>query len=146
MSVNYNQSCILGICLECENLLKVTQPEKSEMQNRYDPKTGVVTHQEKVIIKQEESIYVFGEHKAWYIYDLGYSITKNNDLDFVADEEQNLLYIGYKIGETTDFGRADLLEGSFTFNDLYKLVQKLDIQYDFIEADDVEIHFVTHVG
>ena len=144
MGVNYDQYCLVGIEVEEESCRKVLKPAEYETQNRYNPRTGEVTHQEKVLVREEEYVYEFnGKEYDDYFYSFVESVASENDLRCAVDQESGFGVVGFSLGDSTDYGRADLLTGSESIKRVLDLVDRLK---EIFPDHEVSIHFVTNVG
>jgi len=139
MGINYRQSCILGICLEEDEIKKVISPAKYRDEPRFDPRTGKQTHTERILEKYEEYVYEVFNVQYQDLYGI-----QVHGLDTVVDNDE-VLYIGIHIGDHFDGGRADLLQGSFslseTDNKAKMIAEKLGVDHE-----DIELHFIASIG
>ena len=144
MSVNYDQYCIVGVCLDASDCKKITSEAIYEHQPRYNPKTGKETHKEKVLVKQEEYVYrEFGCEdeefdrlmvKIANKYDLNYLVEYGNN------EEHG--YIGKCPVENSGDYNVSLIDDSATIqyiNEIYVEVK------DKLNCEP-ELHMFSQVG
>lgn len=135
MGVDYRQYCMIGVCFDLKDLKKVTSKAEYQLENRYDTKTGKVTHQEKILVKEEEFHYELCGHTFEYIDDM-----KLDGLDIEIDHEYEDVYVGLPITKSKDIGRVYLLQNSLDMSSLEKLHNKVrDILPQY--ADSIGLHF-----
>lgn len=142
MGTNYEQQCIVGFMLGDDEAKHILSPAVYEEQARYNTRTGKQTHTEKVLVKEEDYVYRFGDCEGYDLYDLGNTIANKHNVDFFHDDD-GYLFIGKFVGETNDYGRVDLLEDTVSFSLLQSLRE--DVQ-DIFKDQCIELHFVTSVG
>lgn len=140
MSVNYEQYCIIGIELRGDIIEEVISEPVYEEQSRYDSKTGKETHKENVLVKQGETKYVFGNYSSDYLYDLGECLEEVFGLEAVLDQENDVLYLGFRIGEEQNFGRVDLLVDEIEIEDLVSKKEELS---EMFPGYAVRLHFAA---
>lgn len=146
MGVNYSQTCILGWVFDSDDVEREVSPAKYEQQARYDTKTGEVSHYDNVLVKARDYALELAGEKADCIWELSEAVAKKFGLQCATDEDT--FYIGIKLGEQTDYGRADLLDDTVCLDDLALSINRLrELQGD-IAGDDTEIalHFIASVG
>ena len=141
MGINYTQYAIIGVEFDIDSLLVIDSPAVYEEQKRYDTKTGKVIKTEKVLVKEEESHYEFDGEKYYDIWEIESKYSKEKGLKAMVIE--NTLYIGYPVGEKTDYGRADLLNERVCYSDLVDIFEKAKIRFSNM---GVSLHFVVSVG
>jgi len=152
MSTNYRQKCIVGIKIDSCDIIKEISPNVFEQQSRYDTKTGVETHKEAVLVQRGENVSeIFGETYGEYIYDVAKQLGKRFAMDCICDAEEGELFLGIQIGENEDCGRADLLQGKVSLDDLEGYVDEIwgklpHNNHPTVDRSDIGIHFVTNVG
>jgi hypothetical protein len=145
MGVNYTQNCILGFCIDADEVKEILAPAEYDEQPRYNPRTGEQTHTERVLVRQEQIVYKWGGLENEFFYELAEDISNKYDLDFVYDDSTATLFLGEMIGERTDCGRVDLLEDSISLATLQQLADDLKKRLPEYQ-DKIELHFVCHVG
>jgi hypothetical protein len=153
MGVNYEQIAVLGIEVKAKDCKVITSPAVYEKQNRYNSKTGKVSHQETVLVKEEEYKYSFGGFEFEDFWDLGNDadfrdmfIDPNLEMVYVCDDYSDGRYlIGYKIGDDADCGRATLLDGEISVAELVEKQLKLEEIFSS-NKDRIKLHFTTQVG
>lgn len=142
MGVDYSQYCIIGIKVLIDDLKVLTSPAVYEEQNRYDPKTGKVIGTERVLVKEEESHYVW-DGKIYEEYDdlcqIEFDESIGTDTYFIDDH----IYFGYSIGSNKDYGRVDLIDDELT---LEFIQEKFDQIRKRFPDYPVQMHFVASVG
>ena len=143
MGVNFTQHCILGLQVEADDILVVTQPAKYEEHPRYNTVNGKVTHMQKVLVQDEQAYYKFLGCQNESLWELGEDIAEKYGLDFTCDEET--LSIGISIGENQDCGRVDLIEGSEPIEYLHDVAIEVAGKFG-CSPDKIALHFVTNVG
>jgi hypothetical protein len=143
MSVNFTQKCIIGIKLSREDVINVVSEPIYETQSRYDIKTGKETSKSKVLVKEGEESFDFMGYSSYDLYELGEVISSNTDLNCITCGEEEYLYIGKKIGDNHDYGRADLIEGSISS---YNAISAIQDVRNIFPSYEVSLHFITHVG
>lgn len=145
MGVNFTQYCILGLEVDCDELKVVTSPEKYESQPRYNTKTGEITHRECVVIQEEQSHYEFLGCVDECIYELGLQLEDMYDIDFIYDNDCNVMYLGKKLGDEYDCGRVDLLSGYENIPTVVEWSKEL-AKTLHCNLDDITLNFTSHVG
>jgi hypothetical protein len=139
MGVNYQQFCIIGISIPYKDLQVTTSEAIYEEQNRYDPKTGKVVGAENVLVKEREWHVEFNGKK----YDDYYDIERDyKDMFSYMDYDCETFYLGLKI-ETEDFGRADLINESFTPREISDMCLKV---HGKLRNYEIGIHFIGYAG
>lgn len=138
MGVNYEQHCMVAVSFDWDELKRVTSKAEYKLEDRYDTRTGKVTHQEKVLIKEEEFCYELCGRRFKYIEDIHFE-------GLFVEYDEDYLYIGLPVTEPVDLGRVTLLEDSFDLLNLEKLqdrVKKVLPEY----ANCVGIHLFYTVS
>lgn len=143
MSVNYSQTCIIGVAIPTERLRHVLVPAKYDNQPRYDTKTGAVTHYEKVLIQREEYIYRLFSKDYEYLYEIEEGMRSKFDLDTGFNSEETMIYIGKSVGKSEDLGRVDLLSGEISFEELNTIKDEVSSK---IPDYEIKIHFIPYCG
>lgn len=142
MGINYYQHCIIGIKVSVDDLLVVTSPAVYEEQNRYDSKTGKVIGTERVLVKEEESHYVW-DGKIYEEYDdlcqIEFDESIGTDTYFIDDH----IYFGYSIGSNKDYGKADLIDDELT---LEFIQEQFDLVGKRFPDYPVKMYFVSYAG
>lgn len=140
MGVNYSQYCYLGLAFDLDEIEVIESPAEYRLEDRYDVKTGKVTHQEKVLVKEEVCYYKINDVKFEHPDDY-----RDRSFDTRFDSYNDRIYVGRNIGNFHDYGRVDLLEGSISIDELTKMSNK--IKEDFPKYKDrVMLHFFNSVG
>lgn len=140
MGVNYNQFCIFGLAFALDDIKIIESPDEYKLENRYDVKTGKVTRQEKVLVKEE--VYHYRINGFNFECPDSYCF---KDYYTKFDSYNDMLYVGYEIGSFHDFGRVELLEGSVSLSELEEMSSK--ISKDFPEhKNQIMLHFFNMVG
>lgn len=140
MGVNYSQYCYLGLVFDLDEIEFVESPAEYKLEDRYDTRTGKVTHQEEVLVKEEVCYYKINDVKFEHPDDYR---AKHFDARF--DSYNDRIYVGYKIGNFHDYGRVDLLEGSVCLDNLTKMSDKIKEAFPEYK-DKVMLHFFNSVG
>jgi hypothetical protein len=138
MGVNYSQYCYLGLAFDLDEIHFIESPAEYKLEDRYDVKTGKVTHQEKVLVKEEVSYYKIN----------GANFEDPDDFNiknFETISNNDRIYVGYSIGNFRDYGRVDLLEGSISLDELIKMSNEIKNAFPDYK-DKVMIHFFNSVG
>lgn len=120
MGVDYRQYCMIGVSFDWNELKTVIAPAEYKLENRYDTRTGKVTHQEKILVKEEESCYMLCGRTFKYIDDI-----RLDGLWTEINYEDQCLYIGLPVTEPEDLGHVTLLEDSFDLLNLEKLQDRV---------------------
>ena len=141
MGINYTQYAMIGIEIDVDSLLVIDSPAVYEEQKRYDTRTGKVIKTEKVLVKEEESHYEFNGEKYYDLWEIESKYSKEKGLKAMVIE--HTLYIGYPLGEKTDYGRADLLNKSISYSDLVDVFEKAKTRFSNME---VSLHLIASVG
>ena len=120
MGVGYRQYCMSGVSFDWSELKTVIAPAEYKLENRYDTRNGKVTYQEKILVKEEECCYTLCGRTFKYIDDI-----QLDGLWTEIDYENEIIYIGFPIGEPEDLGRVTLLEDSLDLLNLEKLQDRV---------------------
>ena len=154
MGVDYYQKAIVGVKLSVKDLKKVVSPAIYEDQPRYDTKTGKVKGHERVLVKQEQSVYAIGP----YEFKDQYSIQFNKhelyvDLRDEGNTSDEVIYIGLTapIDMDKDMGvDGEFLDGSISLSGLSDAIDEVREKFRELELydlmKDVELHFYTYVS
>ena len=141
MGVDFKQYCLIGQSYSFEELETTISPEEYKMEDRYDAKTGKVTHQEKVIIKYEVKEYSLLGKTNECLYELS-ALLEKKGLICVEDDNSNTFNVGLPFASRSDYGRVTMLEGGVTQSHLN---DKFD-QAREIFGSDVMLIFCTTIG
>lgn len=152
MGVSYSVYLVYGFELKEKDCKIIIEPAVFEDQNRYDFKTGVVSHKETILVKQEKFKYVFGnieqEGPGWYEF----LETVSNKLKLKAydDNRTGTAVVGKLILENKDWGRFDAPKGSISLNAMSNLhtevLGKLALNNIEIDPSELKLRVVTYVG
>lgn len=141
MSVNYEQHCMIGVSFGFDELKLVISKAEYKFEDRYDTKTGKVTHQEKVLVKEEKVCYELCGRMFDYIEDI-----QLDGLDVEIDHSNQIVYIGLlPASEAEDVGRVSLLYDSLDLSNLENLkneVKRILPQY----ANRIGLHLFYTVS
>lgn len=150
MGTNFSQSVVFGISANIEDIKVVSRPAEYKMQDRYDPRTGKITHQENVCVKYEEYFYDFCGQIASELDMLELEIREAypdvslwTDYDFGKESQ---VVVGIGVGENEDMGRVELVRGSVSVEELEILRSKLESYFPDISPDQFKLHFIPYVG
>lgn len=149
MGIDYDQYCILGWKFDRNDIERQISPAEYQKQDRFDTKTGKVTHQENVLVKAREYVLEVAGVQDEYIYDLAEAVAEKFGLNYAVDSDSDSFCLGIKLGENPDFGysRVDLLDGSVCLDDLASFITTLkELQPDIAPDQAIELHFMYHVG
>lgn len=145
MGVNYDQKCMIGLRVDIDDIKVVISEAVYEDQNRYDSRTGKVTHVEKVLVEEERSRYEFmGEaHGEWEV--LGYNVARKLKLQCYTEygyyDQDKFFCIGEFIGESDDCGNVDLLSGELSLSEISEIFERVGNI-----LGPVSLHFLNSVG
>ena len=151
MGVDYNQYCYVGFTLDANDLRVVVSPEVVEYQNRYDPKTGEITHQEEVVVKDEIAVYKFydiliDDEDVDDLSDIVYEIEERYEVSCHYDSDEEVLLVGIDISsdlKPDEYSKISLLDGEVSIEELNNL--KKEIQDKFPDRE-ISLVFYSHVG
>lgn len=149
MSTNYNQSVIIGIEIDAKKIEVIDSEEVSEMQSRYNPKTGKEISKEKVIIQYGRSHYEFAGSSNEDLYSLLSEVSTKMGLSYSVDTENDVAYLGIYVGEPVNFGNVDLIEGCITIEGLeHRREQILKKFWDIklVPPGPILLHFIADAG
>lgn len=139
MSINYNQSCLVGVKLYYKDLTVIDSPAEYQLQDRYDTRTGKITWQESILVKSEEWHIEFNG-KAYDDYN---EIANDYGLDYIEDYQDGCVYIGAEINVSQpNFGRADLLKGQLCLDAIQKLFKRVEKVLNM----PAKMYFIPRVG
>jgi hypothetical protein len=139
VSVNFTQKVLVGVSLSLLEIERVISEAVYENQPNYDTKTGKKIGENKVLVKEAESVYDFGKFRCEDLEDLvseieeGYGLTAFFDNDF--------LYVGEEIGESEDYDRVDLRSGEIDLEELMDIFARVGKQ-----IDNPKLIFMSIVG
>lgn len=140
MGVEYYQYCIVGLSFSEDEVKTILQPKETELQNRYDTRTGKVIKQERVVIKEEISEYNLAGYKSTCPYDLANQIDRDDEhlsCWFIDD----VFYIGIQLTAANPHGRVELLEDVIS---LKEIMEKFDKANEFLV--NPQLIFFSHIG
>ena len=151
MGVDYNQYCYVGFTVDANDLRVVVSPEVVEWRNRYDPITGEITHQEKVVVKDEVAVYKFydvllDEDDVNSIGDISSEIEEKYEVSCHYDSEEEVLLVGIDISSDLKhdrYSRVSLFDGEVSIEELNNL--RKEVQDKFPDRE-VSLVFYSHVG
>ena len=138
MGVNYYQYGIVGFTTTQGDCKKVISPAQYKEEDRYDTKTGNKTHTENILVKHEESIYKLEGEEFTDFWD----ILDSNNFDTIYDNQGDVLFVG-KALYTEDYGKVNLLEGSYSLQDLKNMFEEVQEQFP---NRIIGLHFTNHIG
>lgn len=124
MGCDYYCDCVIGVKLSVKEIEKVISEAVYEDQKRYDTKTGLVSHVERVLVKQREVKYRFGNLEFDDVWDMeSYKDAESTQFKFLYDNHKNEIYFGYLFKKTGrfDFTYADV---SVSVEDLVTILEK----------------------
>lgn len=156
MGVNFYQHCVFGIAVDPTEIVLGEEIYKEEP--RYDTKTGKQTHTEKILVKTKETKYeikigdkvietdepVYSPEIHEYIKQLNESAKYHYLLKCIEDQH-NIYYIGFSLGEVVNYGRADLLDDTIGYSLLQNYADQL-VRMLGINHDDISLHFFAESG
>lgn len=146
MGVSYDQKCMVGIEVALSDITIVVEEAVYENQNRYNPKTGMITGTEKVLVKEEVLKYSFMGKESTDWYSMVEGLAEELGLDSYIQEGdcpgEEYFCIGKFIGDNDDMGRADLLTGSVEISYLVKLMTELKETL----PGNISLHFLSSAG
>jgi hypothetical protein len=142
MGTNYYQYGIVGVKVKLKDILAVESPAVYEKQSRYDTRTGLPISTENVLVKDEVSYYMFMGTRYDEIYDIEYD-ERYKDLEFQYSEYDEAFYLGVDVGEERDCGRATLLGGEASVDDI---TNKVKCVQEFFPDLEVKLYFCVSVG
>lgn len=151
MGIDYTQCCIYGLAIRKEDVKTVISPAKYEKQNRYNPKTGKVTHTENTLVKEaEESYSIFGVNEESF-HELGWALAKAfPELAVYVPYDEDVIYLGYNVADSEGGGRVTLLRGFICLEELSDLHKQLVCDLKEHETEfghhDLELRFFSIVG
>jgi hypothetical protein len=140
MGVNFYQRCILGVSFVGKSIKNVASEEQYRYEPRFNPRTGEKTEPERIITRRAEYNYLVLDKE---FDELEY--VEFDDLDVIYEPEEDMIYIGKRIGHLKDYGRVDLLTGSVWLEHLVKeahaVAEKLGM-----DVDKLSLHFIASAG
>ena len=145
MGINVTQKAILGIELTHDECYHQKSPAIYDKQPRYDSKTGVQTHTENVLVKEEQHCFQFGdiiEEDEYFSYFIE-NVADANGLEYACDDENDTGYIGYDLGLNSGSYKFDLLDGSLSLDWVNEKAKELQL---FFPNREIGLHFVGYVG
>lgn len=143
MGVNYCQYCILGIKVKIANLKHIISPAEYADQARYDTRTGKQISTERVLVKEEDYEYRFMGYSG--DSDLFYTLPDDLGLGGGVDQDGEFFYMGYKIGDDTDYGRVEMLCGSLSLDDIQEKISELAPILN-VDLEQIQLHFFSYEG
>lgn len=140
MGVNYDQKCMVGIEIYVSDIKVIIEEAVYENQNRYDSRTGKITKTERVLVKEEDAVYVLMGKKYSDRDSLAKDIAEDLGLDYSIEDDY--FYIGEFVGEENGMGNVDMLTGSVEISYLVKLMTELKDKL----PGDISLHFLSSAG
>lgn len=152
MGLDIYQKAIVGVKLSVKDLKKVISPAIYHEQARYDTKTGEVKGYERVLVKQEQSVYAVGPYEFKDQHSIQFK--KNNKYELgVSYKSDDFVYIGLTapIDMDGDTGvDGEFLDGSISLSGLSNAIDQVREKFRELELydlmEDVELHFYTDVS
>lgn len=144
MGLDIHQHAIVGVKLSIKDIKKVISPAIYEDQPRYDTKTGELKRHERVLVKEEKSVYVVGP----YEFEKPWSINFNDlDVEYLEDD----IYIGLKaLGEDERDTNTEFLSGSISLMKLESVMVEVKNKFFHLGLNDlankVQLHFFTDIS
>ena len=142
MSVNFYQRCIVGFVLD-QDICSLEQEAIYKSEDRYDTITGEVTHQEEILVREEQTLYKFQGLEDTHLGDLGYQIENKYHVKCVDDGEGDQLVIGYNVASNEDYGRADLLVDVVPLGHITKAALELR---GLFPNQEIMLHFIAYAS
>lgn len=151
MGLDIHQHAIVGIKLSSEDIKKVISPAIYEDQPRYDTKTGELKRYERVLVKEEKSVFAIGP----------YEFRDQWSINFKKDNKQVLgvrllegnIYIGLDlpISKAVDvYAMGDYLNGSISLMKLESVMVEVENKLFNLGLSDlankVQLHFFTNIS
>jgi hypothetical protein len=148
MGIDYTQHCVYGLAIHKDEVEAVVSPAVYEQQNRYNPKTGQVSHTEKTLVKESEEKYSVLGVAAESFYELSDGLQAAfPDLQITYSYDEDIIYVGYNVADKEDGGRVTLLEGSIDIESLMDLHKQLAQKLQKLQSDDkFSLWFFSVVG
>lgn len=123
MGTSVYQYCIVGLALGHDQVKTVISPLVTEVQNRYDTKTGKVIRKETVVVKEEVARYsIMG-----YENECPDALTQEiNRLEgqIRCDYRPPMFYVGVPVLKTSRYEQFNLLCGAISLEELQEVFKK----------------------
>lgn len=151
MGLDIYQKAIVGVKLSVKDLKKVISPAIYHEQARYDTKTGEVKGYERVLVKQEQSVYAVGPYEFKDQHSIQFK--KNNKDELRVSANEYFVYIG--LDAPVDIDRdagisGTILKGSISLMKLESVMVEVKNKLFHLGLNDlaskVELHFFTDVS
>lgn len=139
MGVDYTQYCLVGVRVNVQDINVVVKEAVYEDQNRYDIKTGKITHVEKVLVKSQVSKFVFNNKEYKDIYNIE---NDYEDMIFVYNYDENAFYLGIPVTDPNYYGPFHFLEGLLLKEEILELFEEASKKLN----GPVQMHFISRVG
>lgn len=152
MGLDIYQNAIVGVKLSVKDLKKVISPAIYHEQPRYDTKTGEVKGYERVLVKQEQSVYAVGPYEFKDQHSIQFKKNDKYELD-VSYKSDDFVYIG--LDAPVDIDReagisGTILKGSISLMKLESVMVEVKNKLFHLGFNDlaskVELHFFTDVS
>lgn len=139
MGVDYTQYCLVGVRVNVQDINVIVEEAVYEYQNRYDTKTGKITHVEKVLVKSQVSKFVFNDKEYKSISNIEYDY---EDMIFVYNYDENAFYLGIPVTDPSYYGPFHFLEGFFLKEEILELFEEASKKLN----GPVQMHFISSIG
>lgn len=139
MGIDYTQYCLVGVRVNIQDINVVVKEAVYEDQNRYDTKTGKITHVEKVLVKSQVSKFVFNNKEYENIYNIE---NDYKNMTFLYNYDESAFYLGIPVKEPNSYGSFHSLTGFFLKEEILELFEEASKKLN----RPVQMHFISSVG
>lgn len=139
MGVDYTQHCLVGVRVNVADINVVVKEAIYEDQNRYDTRTGKITHVEKVLVKSQVSKFVFNNKEYENIYNIE---NDYKDMTFIYNYDESAFYLGIPVTDPSGYGSFHSLTGFFLKEEILELFEEASKKLN----RPVQMHFISSVG
>lgn len=151
MGLDIYQNAIAGVKLSLEDIKKVISPAIYENQPRYDTKTGELKRHERVLVKEEKSVYKVGPYEFKNLWDIQFF--KKDNYKLYVNTKDDFIYIGLEVPIGLDENAGidgEILNGSISLMKLESVMVEVknklfDLGLRDLESK-VELHFFTDIS
>lgn len=144
MGVSYHCQVVCGIRLNEEDTKHVLSPAIYADQHTYDTKTGAIKSTKKVLAKEEQVVYKFGDLESDYLEGLSDKVAKKYGLEtFYGNDYQ---VVGKSLIRGDKGWGSSLAEGSITLKEIDNVIASLIDILPTEYMNLIKIHAVSSVG
>jgi hypothetical protein len=140
MGTYYTQHAIYGVEINSEEFKRTASPAEYREEPRFDTKTGLQTHVERILVKREVVEYQYGDISSDCEYDFIEKLINeySGALDTIWVHGGNL-FVGRRIGEKGNGWCVNLIDTSVKLNEIEKIHLEL---IKLFKSQDLALHLI----